>query len=62
MNGEDTQCYSGLWRLPNIRAVLSLGDISLPHREMKLLLRVLHVKPIAITGKAKESFCPTFRY
>ena len=31
-----TQCYSGLWRLPNIRAVLPLGGISLLHREIEV--------------------------
>ena len=39
-----TQCYSGLERLPNRLAVLSLGGISLLCREMKLFLRV-HVRP-----------------
>ena len=43
-----TQCYNGLSRLPNIRAVVPIGGISLLYREMKLLLRAIFPKPGAL--------------
>lgn len=39
-----------------MRAVLSLGGISLLHREMKMLLRVIYVEPEAINDEVIEPF------
>ena len=50
-----TQCYSGLWRSPNIRAVLSLGALAC-FREMKLLLRLIYIEPGAVGAEVILSF------
>lgn len=53
-----THCYSGLGRLANRRAVLSLGGISLLHREMKLSLRVMYVQPGVNTNHVAKQVWP----
>lgn len=40
-----THCCSGLGRVANRRAVLSLGGISLLYREMKLFPSAMYVQP-----------------
>lgn len=53
-----THCCSGLGRVANRRAVLSLGGISLLYRDMKLFLKIMYVQPGVNTKHATETVWP----